>query len=111
MVILNSGRSAARSASDVMHELSHIIIGHRPGRVDIAEDGSLVLNTYDRKQEDEANWLAGCLLLPRGALLSMTRRRIPLAASAEQYGVSLQMLEFRLNVTGTRRQASWRTAG
>jgi hypothetical protein len=46
-----------------MHELAHVIIGHEPARVDVTEGGSLILNTYNREQEDEADWLAGCLSL------------------------------------------------
>jgi Zn-dependent peptidase ImmA (M78 family) len=104
VVILNSDHSQSRSASDLMHELAHLIIGHSPGRIDITEDGALVLNTYERLQEDEANWLAGCLLLPRAALLWIVRQRQDLGAAAGHYGVSSSMLQFRLNVTGVRQQ-------
>jgi uncharacterized protein DUF955 len=104
VVILNSAHSNARSASDLMHELAHILIGHQPGRVDITEDGSLILNTYERSQEAEANWLAGCLLLPREALSWIVRQRLEPETAARLYGASLPMLEFRLNVTGVRKQ-------
>lgn len=107
IVILNSAHSNARSASDLMHELAHIVIGHEPGRVDITEDGSLILNTYERSQEDEANWLAGCLLLPREALLWIVRRGIELDSAARLYGASVAMVEFRLNVTGVKRQVKY----
>ena len=94
-----------------MHELSHIIIGHKPGRVDITEDGSLILNTYDKTQEDEATWLAGCLLLPREALLWAVRQALSTAETTQRYGVSVQMLEYRLNVTAVRLQVRRRRAG
>jgi Zn-dependent peptidase ImmA (M78 family) len=100
VVILNSGRSQGRSASDLMHELAHIIIGHIPGRIDITEDGALILNTYERQQEDEANWLAGSLLLPRDALLWIRRQRWDDETAARHYGVSVAMLQYRFNVTG-----------
>jgi len=102
VVILNSSHSAGRSSSDLMHELSHLILGHKPGRVDVTEDGALILNTYDRKQEDEANWLAGCLLLPRQALLSIVRQNLSSDDAARKYRVSAQMLNYRLNVTAVR---------
>lgn len=63
-----------RLASDIMHELAHLIIGHEPARVDVTEDGLLILNTFSQKQEDEAKWLSGCLLLPRPALLAIRAR-------------------------------------
>lgn len=100
VIILNSSHSGGRPASDLMHELAHVIIGHTPSRVDITEDGGLILNTYDRQQEDEANWLAGSLLLPRDALIWIRKQRLELQAAAHEYGVSVQMLQYRLNVTG-----------
>lgn len=110
VVILNSSHSAGRSSSDLMHELSHIILAHKPGRVDVTEDGALILNTYDRKQEDEANWLAGCLLLPRQALLWIVRQGLASEESARRYRVSEQMLSYRLNVTAVSMQARRRRA-
>lgn len=87
-----------------MHELAHLIVGHKPGRVDVTEDGALLLNTYDKQQEDEANWLSGCLLLPRPALLWLKKRRMPQDSAASHFGVSLQMLTYRIQVTGVERQ-------
>lgn len=104
VVILNSAHSDARSASNLMHELAHLIVGHKPGRVDITEDGALLLNTYDKQQEDEANWLAGCLLLPRPALLWMKKRRMTQQAAAGHFGVSNEMLVYRIRVTGVDNQ-------
>lgn len=104
VIILNSAHSDARSASNLMHELAHLIVGHKPGRVDITEDGALLLNTYDKQQEDEANWLAGCLLLPRPALLWMKKRRMTQEAAVEHFGVSNDMLVYRIRVTGVDNQ-------
>jgi hypothetical protein len=104
VIIFNSSHRGGRPASDVMHELAHIIIGHEPARVDVTEDGSLILNTYNREQEDEANWLAGCLLLPRVALLWIKGQGRDRREAAKHYGVSVTMLQYRLNVTGVEQQ-------
>lgn len=100
LVILNSAHSGGRPASNLMHELAHVVIGHEPARIDVTEDRLLLLNTYDRQQEDEANWLAGCLLLPRDALFAIRRRRLTERTAAHEYGVSIAMLRYRLNVSG-----------
>jgi Zn-dependent peptidase ImmA (M78 family) len=100
VIIVNSSHSGGRPASDLMHEVAHVIIGHTPARVDITEDGALILNTYDRQQEEEANWLAGSLLLPRDALMWIRKQRLDLQVAAREYGVSQQMMQYRLNVTG-----------
>ena len=94
VIIFNSSHRGGRPASDLMHELAHVIIGHEPARVDVTEDGSLILNTYNREQEDEANWLAGCLLLPRDALLWIKRQELEPREAAKQYGVSVAMLQY-----------------
>jgi IrrE N-terminal-like domain len=100
LIIMNTAHSAARQASDLMHELAHMLLGHNPSRVDVTEDMQLLLRTHDRTQEDEANWFAGCLLLPRPVLMSVQRRRQPSNEAAREYGVSVDMVTYRLQVTG-----------
>ena len=105
VIILNPTHSGGRPASDLMHELSHIIIGHIAARVDVSEDGLLLLSTFDRNQEEEAKWLCGSLLLPRPALLLIRRMSWDWKVAAKRYGTSEQMVRFRMNVLGlgTRR--------
>jgi uncharacterized protein DUF955 len=104
LVLLNPSHSDARRASDLMHELSHLMMGHEPSRAEVTEDGALLVNTYDGRQEEEANWLAGTLLLPRPALLQIRSQNTDLARAAREYGVSEDMLKYRLNVTGVEYQ-------
>lgn len=104
LIVLNSSHSPGRQASDLMHELAHLILGHRPSPVDVGVDGTLMLHSYDRKQEDEANWLAACLLLPREALIHIKRREPDMFAAAKLYGVSQAMLKYRLDVSGVNYQ-------
>jgi len=87
-----------------MHELAHILLGHTPARVDVTEDGLLILNTFNKDQEEEAAWLAGCLLLTRDCLVFVRRNRLDLAEAAKRYGTSSDMLRYRLNVTGVDQQ-------
>jgi Zn-dependent peptidase ImmA (M78 family) len=103
LIITNPRHRNGRRASDIMHELSHLIIGHEPARVDITEDGLLILNTFSQKQEDEAKWLSGCLLLPRPALLAIRRQRLEESAAAKRFGVSVPMLTYRMRVLGLTR--------
>lgn len=104
VIILNTSHAPSRLSSDLMHELSHILIGHDPARVDLTEEGSLMLSMYDRKQEAEANWLAGCLLLPRDAVFEIRRLGLDPSAAARLYGTSVDMLTYRTNVTGIQHQ-------
>lgn len=87
-----------------MHELAHIIIAHKPARMDVTEDGIMILSTFATLQENEAAWLSGCLLLPRPALVAITRTRLDGLTAATRYGVSADMLQYRRNVTGVDQQ-------
>lgn len=105
LMIINSAHSPGRQASDLMHELSHVLLGHKASRIDVSADQQLLLRTHDPDQESEANWLAGCLLLPRPALLAIRRKGITDLRAAQHYGVSLEMLQYRMRVTGVLLQA------
>ena len=98
-VVLNSSHSPARMNSDFMHELSHLILAHTPARMDVSSDQVLLLSSYNRAQEDEANWLSGALLLPRDALFSIRRERLTDEEACRMYSCSKNMLTFRLRVT------------
>lgn len=104
LVILNSSHSPARQSSDLTHELAHHIRGHKAQEVAVTPDGFMMLKNYDKIYEEEADWLSGCLLLPREALVGIKRRRLDSAEAAEEYGVSLRMLNYRMSMTGVARQ-------
>jgi len=104
VVILNSSHSRARQASDLTHELAHRIRGHEAQEVHVTDDGLMLLTNYDKQQEEEADWLSGCLLLPREALINIKRRRLSEPDAATEYGVSVKMLNYRLAMTGVNRQ-------
>ena len=103
-IIVNPAHRSGRYASDVMHELAHLMLAHEPSRMFFVGDSELALRGFNKDVEDEANWLAGALLLPRDALVKIHSRRISADDACEQYGVSKQMLNFRINVTGVKRQ-------
>ena len=103
-IIVNPSHRDGRYASDVMHELAHLILGHEPNTVFFIGEEDLALRGYSRSVEEEASWLAGALLLPRNALVHIQRLRIPHDRVCETYKVSNQMLRYRLNVTGVNRQ-------
>lgn len=104
VVILNSSHSGPRQASDLTHELAHRIRGHEAQDVEVSVEGLMLLKSYDKLQEEEADWLSGCLLLPREALIAIKKRKLQLAEAASTFGVSQRMLNYRLATTGVNRQ-------
>jgi len=104
IVIYNPKHSPGRQASDIMHELAHFILDHKPATLIVSQDGGMVMRSYDAKQEEEANCLAWGLLLPREALLVAKRTRLSVGEIARRYGVSEPLVRFRMNTTGVNRQ-------
>lgn len=100
LVVYNPQHSPARTNSDLMHELAHIMLGHELATPGVTADGHFLNGNYDEEQEDEADWLGSTLLLPRPALLWMRSRRMSDAAATEHFAVSLQMLKWRIRMTG-----------
>src|SRR3954465_12386340 len=92
--------SAPRQASDITHELAHVILNHDPATVILSESIDLSMRTFDQKQEDEANGLAWALLLPREALFDARKSRRPLESIATAFGVTETLVQYRLRTTG-----------
>lgn len=94
-----------------MHEPAHLITGHNPSKVLLSQDGTVALRSFNRQQEEEAAWLSGCLLVPRPALVLIARTHMGLERACREYGVSDDLLDYRLNVTGVRIQMRRRGTG
>lgn len=104
MVVLNSAHVQARKCSTLMHELSHIRLGHIPANIHLSATGMLLLSDYSDEQEDEADWLMGALLLPRQALIAFRSRGYGLAEISNMFGVSTELCTWRLRMTGVEAQ-------
>lgn len=100
LIVYKDGASAPRINSVVMHEIAHIILGHELADACILDDGSLVPSNFSQDQEDEADWLAGALLLPRPVLMTIRSKRLSNSEVRRRYRVSNDMLEWRIRMTG-----------
>ena len=109
LIVYKPVSSCGRRNSVIMHELSHIILGHELAPAYILDDGSLVPGIFNQDQEDEADWLAGTLLLPRPALMSIRRRGISDSAACQEHLVSHEMLKWRFRMTGVDYQFARRS--
>jgi len=103
-IVHNSAHSRARQTSNITHELAHNLLEHDASPVLLVDDQEKILRPHDKQQEDEAAWLTGTLLVPRPAALEINRTKTSKAIMAERYGVSIRLLEYRLNVTGVKYQ-------
>lgn len=99
-VVLNPAHAITRQRNDLMHELAHVELSHVPARVEVSETGLLLLSDYSDEQEQEADWLAASLLLPRDGLILLRSARHSTPEIANHYGVSEALCAWRLRMTG-----------
>lgn len=105
LIILNSAHALTRQRSSLAHEISHLILDHGLGRIDVSPDGYLLLNSFEKEQEEEADWLAGTLLVPREGLQTVYRTMRDPQSLANHFHVSVTLLQWRLRMTGVAVQS------
>lgn len=99
LLVVNDAHTAARQANSMAHELAHGLLGHEPAEAFDAIGARL----WRPEDELEADWLGGCLLVPTGAVLPVMRRyELSLEQAAEHFGVSVQLMRQRFNLSGAR---------
>lgn len=102
LILHNDSHTAGRQSSNIAHELSHGLL-HHPKAAPLNDLGC---RNWDKTIESEADWLAAALLIPEEAALKIARENLHLRTAANIYGVTEQMIRFRLNVTGSRQRVS-----
>lgn len=98
VIVYNPLHTEGRSRSNQAHELAHVILDHKVRT--LQRVGDLSFLTCDVEQEEEADWLGGCLLLPRPLLVRAAYRGMGPTEIAETYKTSEPMARFRLNASG-----------
>jgi len=106
-ILYNDSHSPGRQASDIAHELSHALLQHPP-EVAIDHRGR---RNWNQNLEDEATWLAGALLISDEAAIQIARNQMSTDVAAVAYGVSEQMILWRLNVTAAVHRVGLRRKG
>ena len=97
-IVFNPLHGPGRTRSNQAHELAHILLDHKVRTIERV--GDLKFLTCDTEQEEEADWLGGCLLLPRPLLLQAAYAGMGPGDIAVAYETSEQMARFRLNTSG-----------
>lgn len=101
IIVVNDGHTEARQANSITHELAHLLLGHEP----VPAFAGPGVRTLTKLDEDEADWLAGCLLVPKSGIGEvMTACGSDLTVAAAHYRVSVELMRWRHNVTSYRRR-------
>lgn len=97
LVVIHPDHAPTRFESDVMHELAHLLLGHKPEQLGFI-NAKYVSRTYSKRQEKEAEYLGGCLQIPSVGIDFVRRNRLNKVQIAQYFGASEQMVQYRLNV-------------
>lgn len=100
-IVHNDRHAPVRQHSNLMHELAHAFLGHRATPL-LQGDGE---RHFDQLIEAEAHFLGGALLITNEAAYRIARRSLEDTAAAV-YGVSQQMLQYRLQISGARKRVA-----
>jgi Zn-dependent peptidase ImmA (M78 family) len=99
IIAYNDAHNLDRQANNITHELSHGLLLHPPTP---ALDWRGCRN-WNTNHENDANYLAGALLIPNKAAWWIAKQRLPFEQAASDYDCSVEVVRWRINVTGARR--------
>lgn len=102
IILENDAQPVPRRRTTMCHELAHVILEH---------SFALTFTANERKcglggaQEEEADWLAGEILIPYDGALRLARANATDQQAAATFNVSLAVARWRMNGSGARRVA------
>lgn len=96
----NESHAPSRQRANLSHELAHAVLLHPP----------TLLFKCDPAIEEEANWLGPALLVTASAARKIVNERIVHTVAADHFGVSVDVIRMRVNVTGAALIARRRSA-
>ena len=110
IIVHNDSHSPARQNGNLTHELAHGLLLHEPAP---ALDSVTGCRNWNDTNEREAAWFGGVLLVTDEMAMAVARGRLSREQARERFGVSEDMLRWRLDVTGAykrvaRERARWR---
>lgn len=106
IIVTNPLRSDGRLASDIAHELSHVLLAHELSEVRQLDGTSF--RTCRPDEEEQATSFGGTLLLPRALLMQAALKGKGPEQIAIECGVTTEMARFRFHTTGVSKQAERR---
>jgi len=87
-----------------MEEVAHVFLGHTPNRLaavasDRSSGGGIVARDYNHDDEEAAYAVGAAALVPYGPLQRFVRAGRAAADIARHFGVSRQLVEYRIKVS------------
>jgi hypothetical protein len=99
-VLLNDSHADERQASNLAHELGHVLLEHE----EFPPLNDHGCREHDADLEAEAEYFGSVLLVTDAAVMNVARAGTAIDVAAAKYGVSKQMMQWRYNDCGARRR-------
>lgn len=97
-IVFNDAHQAPLIRVNVMEEIFHLLLGHRPSIVSAApREGRYRTHDYNNEQEAEA--CARAALVPFAGLHAMVARQTHIARIAEHFAVPIDVVQERIGAT------------
>jgi len=103
VIIHNTNHSLYRQQSNIMHELAHIIRKHEIPQGLLSLQMPFNLHYYNPLHEQEAKYWGGCLQITRSGL-QWAIKNMHESEMSDYYKASSEMVRYRLNITGVKKQ-------
>lgn len=105
-ILVNDCHTIERQRVTFLEEFWHIILGHRLTRVERLGDG--YGRSYEAQEEHDAFYLASATLLPKSEVLKRVDSGKSMQEIAEHFGVSTQLVSYRVKRLGLWSQVNTR---
>jgi IrrE N-terminal-like domain len=100
--ILNPRHPRRRNKITLMEEIAHRHMKHRPSKV-VADSADVKARDFDKACETEAFGIGAAALLPWPQMFGLLNTGNSASDIAEHFDVSLQLVEYRIKITGASR--------
>jgi hypothetical protein len=99
LVFLNPNHTRERQAATLMEEICHVILGHSPTRLMLAEEATAVhFRNFDENQEEVAYAVGAATLVPYFSLKHAVAAGLTAEHIARRFIVSRNLVEYRIKV-------------
>lgn len=99
VIVVNPNQTEERKQSSIMEEVAHLFLGQNPTLITSGR-GPGVSRSFDASGERLAFWTGAAVLLPAEQLSLLVWRRKTIPDIAASFGVSVELVEFRLKILG-----------
>lgn len=99
IILVNDKHSLRRRKSNIAHEVAHALLAHPAQPFE-----HLGGRNFNKDIEDEANCLAGHILITNAAAEKILWSNYTEHDACKCYGVSMEMLRYRVNTSGARKR-------